>query len=86
GADSRRPLNVTISIAWNHGLAIEIADDGVGLAAPGNGGGAGAGLRLHRGLLSVLGGTFQAGSPPGGGTSVKLTVPEDLWALAVLAE
>jgi signal transduction histidine kinase len=86
GADSRRPLPVTIAISWNHGLVIEIADDGVGMQAAGGNGGAGAGLRLHRGLLAVLGGTFQASSPPAGGTSVRLFVPEDLWSLAVLAE
>ena len=65
----------------------EIADDGVGMLASSQAnGGSGAGLRLHRGLLGVLGGTLHISPPASGGTLVRLFIPEDLWSLVVLAE
>ena len=81
--ESRRPLNLTIVITWQHGLVIEISDDGVGMGNGNGNGGAGAGLRLHRGLLAVLGGTLHLITPAGGGTTVRLFIPEDLWSLVV---
>jgi signal transduction histidine kinase len=84
GSDSRRPLHVAVTIAWQHGLSIEIVDDGVGIANSQTNGGAGAGLRLHRGLLGVLGGTLQITTPAPGGTLIRLFIPEDLWILPVI--
>ncbi len=85
GSDARRLLHVALTVSWQHGLSIEIADDGVGMLADGRAnGGSGAGLRLHRGLLGVLGGTLQISTPAAGGTLVRLFIPEDLWTLPVL--
>jgi signal transduction histidine kinase len=84
GSESRRPLHVAVTVSWQHGLSIEIADDGVGIANSQTNGGSGAGLRLHRGLLGVLGGTLQIATPLTGGTLIRLFVPEDLWILPVI--
>jgi signal transduction histidine kinase len=55
-------------------LHLLIRDDGVGGADSGRGSGI-VGLRDR---VEALGGTMQVSSPPGGGTSLKATVPFDL--------
>lgn len=84
GADSRRPLQVAVRVAWRRGLQIDIEDNGVGVAQAEENGSAGIGSRLHRSLLAVLGGAWQTLARDGGGTMVRLSVPEDLWILPAL--
>jgi signal transduction histidine kinase len=52
-------------------LVVEIADDGVGGADPS----AGSGLRGLADRLAVLDGELEVASPPGGGTTVRATIP-----------
>lgn len=78
-SDSRRPLYLTIAAAWQEGLELRIADDGVGITAarPSRGatGGSGQGLALHSTMMAVIGGTLTLDSAPGSGTRVTLTLP-----------
>lgn len=84
GSDSRRSLHISVQVEWQYGLVIAVVDDGVGIAQSQSNGGSGAGLRLHRGLLGVLGGSLSITRADGGGTLVRLFVPEDLWNLPVV--
>jgi signal transduction histidine kinase len=59
-------------------LTVEIADDGIGGAAIGGGGGwagSGSGLRGLADRVEALGGQFTVSSPPGRGTRLKAEIP-----------
>jgi PAS domain S-box-containing protein len=58
----------------NDGLLLSIRDDGVGGADPGRG----SGLVGLRDRVEALGGTIRIDSPPGGGTSLVVTLPLDV--------
>jgi two-component system sensor histidine kinase UhpB len=53
-------------------LVLDVADDGVGL----DGAPPGAGIAGMRERALLIGGRLQVQSPPGGGTSVRLTIPQ----------
>jgi signal transduction histidine kinase len=55
----------------NGRLVVEVADDGVGGADPGNG----TGLRGLADRLAVIEGRLEVDSPPGGGTTVRARIP-----------
>ena len=87
GHDPRRLLHLNIQLAWQHGLTIDIMDDGIGMKPQAtSNGGTGTGLRLHRSLLAVLGGSLHVQSNNGHGTHVRLFVPEELWNLPSVGE
>jgi signal transduction histidine kinase len=77
------PASATVSIAWGDDrLGLEIRDTGRGASA--NGGavdvtvpGAGHGLVGMRERALAVGGTFEAGSSPGGGFAVRAELPLD---------
>jgi signal transduction histidine kinase len=89
--DTGRALHLVVTATVAEGnFAIQIEDDGVGIAAAlvaGNGAAdsddnvdgladrTGQGLALHSTMMAVIGGTLTAESPPGGGTRVTLTLP-----------
>jgi signal transduction histidine kinase len=52
-------------------LCLSVRDDGIGGADPGRG----SGLIGLRDRVEVLGGTMEISSPPGGGTSMLVTIP-----------
>jgi signal transduction histidine kinase len=61
-----------IRTSWRHDiLTIDVSDDGVGGADPS----AGTGLRGLADRLSVVDGTLEVTSPPGGGTRVRASIP-----------
>ena len=64
--------NCLVRIAVNGSLEIEITDDGVGLQAERQ---AGVGLVSMRERAEELGGTFDAGDGPGGGTRIFARLP-----------
>lgn len=85
GNDPRRPLQMRVQIDWQHGLVVDICDDGVGMQThQASSSGSGSGLRLHRGLLMVIGGSLNIATPEQGGTHIHIQVPEELWNLPVL--
>jgi hypothetical protein len=55
------------------GLVLEVADDGVGGAVPGEG----SGLRGLADRVASLGGRLEVDSPPGEGTTLRATLPVD---------
>jgi signal transduction histidine kinase len=55
----------------NGRLVVEVADDGVGGADPGNG----TGLRGLADRLAVIEGRLEVDSPPGGGTTIRARIP-----------
>lgn len=73
------PLRVTITFAsaGPTGLALTLADNGLGLNAHAaeSRDSTGQGLSLHGTLLAVLGGTLTVESEPDAGTQVRLTLP-----------
>jgi signal transduction histidine kinase len=72
GADARATLTVT---RRSSGVAVEIADDGVGFDS-GREGRRGLGLVSMRDRIGAVGGELEVVSTPGGGTSVRAFVPE----------
>ena len=56
------------------GLLVQVTDDGLGAAAPGDG--AGHGLTGMRERIEMYGGTVQAGPLPGGGYQVTARLPD----------
>ncbi len=78
GDDPNRPLHLTITLAWQAGLHLTIADDGVGFGAAAHlPKGSGQGLALHSTMLAVLGGTLTAERLPTAGSAVTLSLPEN---------
>ena len=66
-----RARTVTVRLAYDHGLIVEVVDDGVGgPAEPGNG------IKGMRERAGALGGTVEAGPRPGGGFRVAAHLPE----------
>lgn len=65
--------NLTVRITQEHGLMIQVEDDGIGLngerIAPER---AGQGLALHSAMMAVIGGTLAIETCEGGGTRVKI--------------
>jgi signal transduction histidine kinase len=53
------------------GIVVEVSDDGVGGADPGNG----SGLRGLADRVEALGGTLDVQSPAGGGTALRAEIP-----------
>ena len=58
----------------NGTLMIEVEDDGEGLPEASAGGG-GIGLRVMRHRAKLIGGKFEIGSPPAGGTRIACSIP-----------
>lgn len=75
GADSHRPLSLTIALACGERLRVIVQDDGVGWAADSNTEAKQGGLLLHRTLLAAVGGNLAAESEPGSGTTVTIELP-----------
>jgi signal transduction histidine kinase len=75
--DSEQPFNLSIRIGWEHGLVINIQDDGVGFV-PGtiDGSRSDHGLALHSTLMAVIGGSLVVQSVPKKYTRVELRLPE----------
>lgn len=76
--DARRPLHLTLSLAWQQGLRVVVEDDGVGLGTthtPTKG--SGHGLALHSTMMTVIGGTLTAESTAEG-SRITLALPEEL--------
>jgi signal transduction histidine kinase len=64
--------HATVRVVRANGWAVvEVADDGVGGADPGNG----SGLRGLRDRVAALDGTLQVESPLGGGTRIRAEIP-----------
>lgn len=70
------PLNLTIKVQRQDGLALTISDDGVGIPptiSPTKNGG--QGLALHSTMMAVIGGTMEITSQPGEYTCICLHLP-----------
>jgi signal transduction histidine kinase len=66
--------HMEVSLATRNGsLVLSIRDDGIGGADPGQG----SGLVGLQDRVEALGGTIRIDSPPGGGTSLVVTLPLD---------
>jgi signal transduction histidine kinase len=64
-----------VSLAMRNGsLVLSIRDDGIGGADPGQG----SGLVGLQDRVEALAGTLRIDSPPGGGTSLVVTLPLDV--------
>jgi signal transduction histidine kinase len=69
---------IEVSLATSDGsLLLSIRDDGVGGAEPGRG----SGLVGLQDRIEALGGTITVDSPPGGGTSILVTLPLDVQSI-----
>ena len=67
--------HMEVSLATRNGsLVLAIRDDGIGGADPGQG----SGLVGLQDRVEALGGTIRIDSPPGGGTSLVVTLPLDV--------
>jgi signal transduction histidine kinase len=67
-----RAEHATVRLERQNGsVLLEVADDGVGGAAPS----AGSGLRGLADRVAALDGTLEIASPPGGGTRVSVQLP-----------
>lgn len=77
GVDLDRPFRLCVRVTWNHGLELQIEDNGVGLNATGRSDrGNGQGLALHSTMMAVVGGELVVESVPDKHTRVSLTLPE----------
>ncbi|HEY9089435.1 MAG TPA: ATP-binding protein, partial [Anaerolineaceae bacterium] len=70
------PLKLTLRLAWQDGLLLQIEDSGgsleTGAVEPS---GSGHGLALHSTMMAVAGGTLTLESQPGAFTRVSLHLP-----------
>jgi signal transduction histidine kinase len=77
GAGLDRPFHLCVRVTWNHGLEVQVEDNGVGLNATGQSDrGNGQGLALHSTMMAVIGGELVVESVPNKHTRVSLTLPE----------
>ena len=68
-----------VSVVLEHaggGIAAQVVDDGVGVAAAAPGGAGHLGMHLMRERIARLGGRLEIDSSPGHGTAVRLWVPD----------
>jgi signal transduction histidine kinase len=65
---------VTVAIRQDGTPLVDVTDDGPGFGL-GPKGTASLGLGVVRSLLEACGGSLAVGSPPGGGTTVQVTLP-----------
>lgn len=78
GDDPQRPLHLAVIIAADHGLTIQIEDNGVGLETSGPlHNGSGQGLALHSAMLAVVGGVLDVESVPDCQTRVTVGLPQE---------
>lgn len=81
GPEVERLLRIEIQSQSGPPPALLIRDDGVGPVArdfePETRPGAGRGLALHSTMLAVIGGSLAVEAAPGGGTLVRITLPEE---------
>ncbi len=76
-SSANRPLNLSIKIEWDHGLVIQVQDDGIGINAVAKDGATGGqGLALHSTLMAVIGGSLAVESVLEKYTRVELRLPE----------
>jgi signal transduction histidine kinase len=69
------PTRSEVGIAWgDHGLEVEITDDGVPTSPSG---GAGRGIRGMRDRVEQVGGRFESGPRSGGGWRTRAVLPLD---------
>ena len=66
---------VTLQLLTDDPVVIEVADDGLGLAAPKSTDGRGRGVIGMRARVESVGGEFHAGPRPGGGFVVRAVIP-----------
>ena len=65
---------ITLSF-MDDAVALDVRDDGIGLATQANGDGVGFGLIGMRQRVEQLSGTVEIESEPGAGTAVSVTIP-----------
>jgi len=70
-----RARSVTVRLAYEDGVTVEVTDDGVGSPAAEPGNGTGNGIRGMRERAAALGGQLEAGPAPAGGFRVRATFP-----------
>jgi signal transduction histidine kinase len=75
GPEGEAPLRLRLTAAWQSGLRLVVADNGVGLSASVETGTGGQGLALHSTMMAVVGGSLSVESQDGEGTEVILTLP-----------
>lgn len=76
GADASRPLHLTLSLTGSDMLELRIEDDGVGVEAVARSEDAtGQGLALHSTMMAVIGGQLTVENRAGGGTLLRLVLP-----------
>ncbi len=68
---------VTLQLLIEDPVVIEVADDGLGLAAPKSPDGRGRGVIGMRARVESVGGEFHAGPRPGGGFVVRAVIPRN---------
>jgi signal transduction histidine kinase len=87
GADTSRPLHLTLALTGSDILELSIEDDGVGVHTvsaskeiPGQG------LALHSTMMAVLGGQLTVENRTGGGTVIRLAVPNSISPISINSE
>jgi hypothetical protein len=77
GGDGSRPLHLKISLRGVDSMELTVEDDGVGMSAVESAkDGTGQGLALHGTMMALVGGQLIVENRPGGGTAVKLNLPQ----------
>jgi two-component sensor histidine kinase len=76
GTDGSHPLHLEITLSGSESLDLAIEDDGVGVqsVAPSKDA-TGQGLALHSTMMAVIGGELMVENHTGGGTVVRLSLP-----------